>query len=270
MMARNNNHDVVVELLDFQRYQLAFTQHIRQPKSVPKPAKVSAKGMAIYREIVFNNIVSSVSACFPVAQLVMGKRTWLKLIRDFFMHHPAQTPIFREIPQEFLKFLESDHAGVSLALKNLPHFLSQLAHYEWIELGLSSFISTFVSNEITETKPINLEGDLLSHKPVLTEALALLQYDYPVHKISKKFKPTQQDTTFLLVFRDINDKVQFVELNALTFRLLQLLEGSKLTGKQALAQLSDEIKHPDLDALIMFGEDILLGLKRRGGIVGVI
>lgn len=260
------NDPATMELMDFQRYQLAFTKHLRQPKSAPKPANVSAEGMAIYTEIVFNNIVNSVSACFPVTQLVMGKTAWTKLLRDFFTYHQAQTPIFREVPQEFLKYLESQYASISLMTnKNLPPFLCQLAHYEWIELALST--STIKK---IETTSINLEVDLLTNRPVLASVSALLQYDYPVHKISKKLKPTQPEATFLLVFRDINNKVQFVELNALTFRLLQLLEGSKLTGKQALAQLSDEIKHPDLDALIMFGEDILLGLKRRGAIVGVI
>ena len=94
-MYANNDHHAVkdpvpTELLDFQQYQLAFTKYLRQPKSAPKPAKVSAEGMAIYTEIVFNNIVSSVSACFPVAQLVMGKRAWTKLIRDFVIERLAR------------------------------------------------------------------------------------------------------------------------------------------------------------------------------------
>lgn len=265
-MSENNDDHAIMDLLDFQRYQLAFTKHLRQPKSAPKPAKASAKGMAIYTEIVFNNIVSSVSACFPVAQLVMGKRAWTTLIRDFFINYQSQTPIYKEVPQEFLKFLESQHKHTSLLTnKNLPPFLSQLAHYEWIELALS----TSIIKEI-ETISINLKDDLLTKKPVLVEVSALLKYDYPVHKISKKFKPTQPEATFLLVFRDITNRVQFIELNAVTFRLLQLLGPNKLTGKQALTQLTNEIKHPDLDAVIEFGTDILLGLKEQGAIVGVL
>lgn len=263
-MSDNNNSISAVELLDFQRYQLDFTKHLRQPKSAPRPAKVSARGMAIYTEIVFNNILGAISACFPVAQLVLGKRAWTTLIRDFFIYHQAQTPIFREVPQEFLKFLESQYANPSLATnKNLPPFLKQLAHYEWIELALSTSTAT---NEVTA---IDLAADLLINTPVLAAASALLQYDYPVHKISKKFKPLLPEATFLLAFRDATNKVQFVELNAVTFKLLQLIKEKEHTGKQALTQLASEIKHPDLDAVLEFGTDILQGLKAQGAILGV-
>ena len=247
-------------LLDFQRYQLAFTQHLRQPKTSPKPAKVATKRMAIYTEIVFNNIIDSVSACFPVAQNVLGKRVWQKLVRDFFIHYQSQTPIFREIPQQFLKYLETNPA----INNNAPAFLNQLAHYEWIELALSTS-----DTEIENTK-VDFNGDLLERQPKLAAISALLQYDYPVHKISQRFKPTQPEATYLLVFRDATNKVQFVELNAVTFRLLQLTENQTLTGRLALIQLAREINHPDVQAIIEFGLDIMQGLKAQGAIIGAL
>ena len=257
----DNNENSAIKLLEFQHYQLAFTKHLRQPKSAPKPAKISAKGMAIYTEIVFNNVLGSVSACFPVAQLVLGKRAWNKLVREFFIHHQAQTPIFREVPQEFLTFLDKQYTSTSEAAdKKLPPYLKQLAHYEWIELALSTSTAT------NEAKAIDVEADLLTNTLVLAAASALLQYDYPVHKISKKFKPTQSETTFLLVFRDTANKVQFIELNAVTFRLLQLIKETKWTSLQVLTQLSDEIKHPSSKAVITFGIGLLQDLKTQGAI----
>lgn len=247
-------------LLDFQRYQLAFTQHLRQPKTSPKPAKVATKRMAIYTEIVFNNIIDSISACFPVAQNVLSKRAWQQLVRDFFIHHQSQTPIFREIPQEFLSYLDTN----PVTSISLPIFLNQLAHYEWIELVLST------SDAEMENTKVDFNGDLLEQQPKLAAASALLQYDYPVHKISKRFKPTQPETTYLLVFRDAANKVQFIELNAITFRLLQLTENESLTGRQALTQLASDINHPDLQAIIEFGLDILQGLKAQGAIIGTL
>ena len=70
--------------------------------------------MAVYREIVFNNIFGSVSACFPVCKSILGARAWRKLVREFFAQHQATTPIFREIPQQFLQFLKTT--------KNLPDY----------------------------------------------------------------------------------------------------------------------------------------------------
>lgn len=250
-------------LLDFQRYQLAFTQHLRQPKSSPKPARISAKGMAVYTEIVFNNILSSVSACFPVAQKALGTRAWQKLIRDFFIHHQAQTPIFREIPHELVCYLDARQTTNG----DLPAWLNNLAHYEWIELAVSMSNAEIGHREIDSTTNINPNDDLLERNPKLAVASELLQYDYAVHKISKKNKPSQTEATYLLVFRDATNKVQFVELNAVTFRLLQLTEHENLTSKQALSKLAAEINHPNTQAVIEFGLDMLRGLKAQGAVL---
>ena len=94
-------------MLAFQKYQLEFTAHIRNPGANKKPAQVKDARMAVYREIVFNNIFGSVSACFPVCKSILNARAWKKLVREFFAQHQATTPIFREIPQQFLQFLKT-------------------------------------------------------------------------------------------------------------------------------------------------------------------
>ena len=178
-------------MLDFQEYQLAFTAHIRDPTLKKKPAKVADKRMAIYREIVFNNIFGSVSACFPVCQVCLGKRAWLKLVRTFFFFFQASSPIFREIPQQFLQFLNS---AEKLSEYKRPVYFGQLAHYEWVELAVAS--------QQTENLKLSAHIQLLDEKPVLTAAHMLLTYDYPVHKISARFKPSTPEQTYLLVFRN--------------------------------------------------------------------
>ena len=55
-------------------YQMAFTRNIRDPQNTKVPAGVSERGMAAYTEIVFNNIESSVAACFPVLKKYSAKR----------------------------------------------------------------------------------------------------------------------------------------------------------------------------------------------------
>jgi hypothetical protein len=65
---------MMAELPSFQRYQLAFTARLRDPKSQPPLTGVPNERMAVYEEIVFNNLFESVSACFPVASKVLGKR----------------------------------------------------------------------------------------------------------------------------------------------------------------------------------------------------
>lgn len=117
-------------MLDFQRYQLEFTAHIRNPKANKMPDQVNDVGMAVYREIVFSNVLNSVSACFPVCVQVLGKNAWDKLVRQFFANYQATSPIFKEIPQQFLQFLNT--------VGNLPAYFQQLAHYEWVELAINT------------------------------------------------------------------------------------------------------------------------------------
>lgn len=239
-------------MLDFQRYQIIFTAHIRDPSANKKPAKVNDARMAIYREIVFNNIFGSVSGCFPVCKNILGARAWRKLVHDFFANHQANTPIFREIPQQFLQFLKTN--------RGLPSYFEQLAHYEWVELA--------VNTQPTEASKASKKMDLLNEKPILAPAHRLLAYDYAVHQISKCNQPKKAKETHLLVFRNTENKVKFIELNPITFQLLSLVRNSELTGEQALTRLSEEMQHPNTDAVVQFGISILTDLSNQQAIIG--
>ena len=246
----------------FQQYQIQFTSHIRNPSGNPRPQKVLARRMRVYTEIVFNNLESSVLACFPVTKKVLGLRAWQKLVHSFFSHHQCHSPLFRQIPEEFLRYLEtlddSEHA--------LPPYLKSLAHYEWIELALA------VADVSIDMSGIDMKGSLLEGKPVFTPALALLSYDFPVQLISPRFKPKQPlvEPVHLLVFRDTEDNVQFIELNAVTARLLGILQTEALTGRQVLQKIATEMAHPHPQAIIQFGHETLEDLRTQGAILGTL
>jgi len=242
------------QLLSFQQYQLAFTARIRDAHNQPIPLGVAPERMAVYDEIVFNNLLESVSACFPVARKTIGKAAWLKLVRTFLKDHSADTPLFRKIPEEFLAFLQ--HTNLAL-----PPYLQALCHYEWIELYLSTLPAL-------DRQEADVHGDLALHPLAFTQAMQLLTYDYAVHKISPKHKPRGIEPTYLLVHRDANDKIKFIELNPMTFKLITLLKAGELTAEQALTMLAEELKHPQPQIIMQFGLGVLLDLKNQGIILG--
>lgn len=254
-------------LPSFQRYQLAFTAYLRDPQNHPRPDGAKKERMAVYQEIVFNNLFESVSACFPVAQQVIGKRRWATLVRAFLREHSANSPLFRKIPEEFLNFLEHMDTDKHIAL---PPYFKQLCHYEWIELLVATLPDSETGN--IQTNPsiqINPAGDLIAQVPIFTSTIQLLNYTYPVHKISHRNKVVEKSGTHLLVYRDQTDQVKFTELNAATYRLIDILkENQNITGKQALTQLANELNHPDLEKMISFGRKILNQLKNQGVILG--
>ena len=244
------------ELPSFQQYQLAFTAHLRDADHQPIPAGVSPKRMAVYDEIVFNNLLESVSACFPVAQKTVGKAAWLKLVKGFLKEHSANSPLFRKIPEEFLAFLQHTNRA-------LPPYLQALCHYEWIELYLSALPA--LDNQVA-----NVHGNLAHQPLVFTPAMQLLNYDYAVHKISPKHKPKNIEPTYLLVHRDLSDQIKFIELNPMTFKLITLLITGELAAEQALKMLADELKHPQPQIIMEFGLGVLLDLQNQGIILGTI
>ena len=241
---------------DFRQYQLQFSGHIRNPHGHQRPAGVTAKRMQVYTDLVFNNLESSLASCFPVAKKVLGIRLWKKIIRAFLMQHQSRSPIFRKIPEEFLRFLQS--------AEDLPAYLYSLAHYEWMELAIS------VLDADVDMQQVEINGDLLDATPVFAPALALLSYDYPVHKISPRSRPAQPlaQPACLLIFRDTEDNVRFIELNQVTAMLVDMLKTGEMTGRQVLEQMALELGHPDPQAIIQFGLDILASLKQQGVILG--
>ena len=248
------------DLPNFQQYQQAFTAHIRDPHNQSRPKNVKAKGMDVYKEIVFNNLFESVSACFPVAQKVIGKRAWLKLVRGFVREHSSSTPIFRKIPEEFLAYLYNIN---TLAPDSFPPYLTSLCHYEWVEL----LVSTMADE--ADKRDINAIGDLRMNHPALVHTMQLLNYEYAVQKISPRYKPKEKVHTQLLVYRNAKFEVKFIELNNVTYRLIEILKQKKVSCEQALTTLAKEINQPQTESIIQFGLAILKDLRSQGVILGV-
>ena len=252
----------MVELPDFQKKQYAFAAHIRDPEHNAGPADVEDRRMAIYRELFFNNLHSLLSQTFPVLKKLHEPEKWRALVRHFMISHQAQTPYFLEIPQEFLVFLQTAY---ELQDDDFP-FLIELAHYEWVELALS------VSQETNADVQVDLEGDLLAGIPVKSKLAWTYAYQFPVHRITTKFQPQEpgEQPTFLAVCRKANEDMDFMELNPVTARLLELIESNESeSGRDLLQNLAQEINYPDVEALVTHGASAMEDMRRAEILLGV-
>lgn len=252
----------MVELPDFQKKQYAFAAHIRDPEHNPGPDDVEDRRMAIYRELFFNNLHSLLSQTFPVLKKLHDAEKWRALVRQFMVSHQAQTPYFLEIPQEFLVFLQTAY---ELQDDDFP-FLIELAHYEWVELALS------VSQETNADVQVDLEGDLLAGIPVKSKLAWTYAYQFPVHRITTKFQPQEpgEQPTFLAVCRKANEDMDFMELNPVTARLLELIESNESeSGRDLLQNLAQEINYQDVEALVTHGGSAMEDMRRAEILLGV-
>lgn len=243
------------------RQQTEFAGHIRDPQGIPAPAGIEDRRMQIYRELFFKNIDSFLSGNFPVLRRLFDDAAWKRLVRDFFIEHRARTPLFPELPKEFLRYLQD----VRGERPDDPPFMLELAHYEWVELALS--LDPLELDEVAA----QADGDLLEAVPVLSPLAWPLSYRFPVHRISPEFRPETQPeaTTHLLAYRNRDDEVRFMQLNDVTQLLLQLLgENTDRTGRELLVLMAERIGHPDPAVLIRHGHKLLQDLRTRDVVLG--
>jgi hypothetical protein len=250
------------ERFDFQDKQYAFAAHIRDPENVAPPEGIENRRMAIYRKLFFNNLYNLLGTMFPVMRKIHTDEQWRRMIRQFMQHHQAQTPYFLQLPREFLSFLENEFEP---AADDHP-FLLELAHYEYAELALA------VSTEENDLHGIDADGDLLTGVPVKSALTSAYSYQYPVHRISPDFLPAEpaEQPVYLAIYRDSNDKVRFLELNAVTAALLDAVgnNDNDESGEHLLRKLAATIRYPDVDALIGHGAEALNEMRELEILIG--
>ena len=245
--------------------QFALSRHLRDPHAVPAPHGIREDRLAVYRELLYNNLQSLLAGNFPVIRRTLPGERWHTLVRGFLAGHRCRTPLFTEIGREFVRWLEAAPEP------GLPPWLAELAHYEWVELALQ------ISDALppTELAPLPAAGAdataLLDGAPVVSPLAWALAYRWPVQRIGPAFQPDRapEAPTLLLVRRDADGEVRFAELSPLAFRLLELLAPGTRSGRDCLEALAREAGSADPDALIADGAALLARMAVDGTLCGM-
>jgi len=252
-------------LSDFQQVQQQFAAYIRDPDNQPMPKDVTAQRMTAYRQLFYNNVAGILANAYPVLRKIYDDNNWHRLIQTYFKNHHARTPLFPQIPQEFLRYLEQDYQLTN----DDPAFLYELAHYEWVETAVN------IDQREIDLTNINSKGDLLTQRPEINPIMWQMAYQFPVHKISPDFQPTTppETPTYIAVFRNLQDNVNFVQLNPLSAHLLQKLTvNEQHIGQAVLENIATEMQHISSQKIIEAGlhmmqtwleHDILLGVYKN-------
>lgn len=195
--------------------QLQMARYLRNPDAAPAP-QVEERRLKVYRDLIFNNVEGFISGGFPVLRSLYSDDEWAGLVRSFMDVHRCQSPYFLEISQEFIRYLAEEHEQRDCD----PDFISELAHYEWVELALDVAAD--------ELPPVPSGPDLAIASLALSPLAWVMAYRYPVHLIGPGFRPQEAgDPTYLAVYRGRDDRVQFMGLNQATARLLELFRGNR-------------------------------------------
>ena len=241
---------------DFRQIQQAFADHIRSPQEPPRVRDVPPERLAIYSELFFNNVSGFLADGFPVLHRILPQAQWLEMVRDFYQRHVCKTPYFTRLGEEFLAYLREERGEV----EGDPHFLAELAHYEWVELALT----------LSEEEPLPVMPGAVDPRTARVRVSPLawpLFYHYPVHRIGAAGESVavEAQAVHLLVYRDREEQVQFLEIDAATHALLSALRslGEADVGEllETLATLS---RSDNREAFIRSGLEAVSALQQRG------
>lgn len=248
--------------------QFQFAAYLRDPENNAAPDDVEARRMNIYRDLFINNVNSLLSSTFPILLDLLGEKRGKLLMRDFYRFHKSHSPLFPDVPKEFLKYLNDERASNPRGDTEAdPGFMYELAHYEWVEAGL------VLAEEQPSATGLNPNGDLLANVPAVSSVAWLLSYMWPVHEIGPDFQPDSpaDEPYYFVVHRNAAFEVKFVHLNAVSARLLELLNlQSGLTGRAALTQIASELQHPNPVEVVTAGEGILQQWREAGIVLGTV
>ena len=241
--------------------QRRFAAHLRDPATAPAPEGIEHRRLQVYRELFFDNISSSLAGTFPVLRETLGSERWTRLVRDFYRDYRCRTPLFLEIPREFVDYLGEERQ----VQPGDPPFLYELAHYEWVELALA-----VDEHELAKIEA-DPSGDLLDGVPVLSPLAWPLAYRYPVHRLGPGHQPSAPpaEPSFYIARRDRNDEVGVIQVNAVTLRLVERLQQDpELTGRTHLEALADELPQFERASVLSGGLEALREMLETDVVLG--
>ncbi|WP_416308049.1 DNA-binding domain-containing protein [Neptunicella sp. SCSIO 80796] len=238
---------------DFQTVQQQFIRYIKDPDNHPAPSGIEDRRLKIYRELFFNNILGFLTNGFPVLASLYGEIRWQQLARQFFARHVCVSPYFVDISKEFIDFLQNEYE----IQDQDPVFLLELAHYEWVELD----ISIRQADRIVKW----WDGKSLDVPLCFSELAWLLSYPYPVHKITPEYQPQEkQPPTYLVVYRNSQDKVEFMQVNELTALLLTIIQQNEgMYLEQLKTRLIEDIPSVPVEQLHQGAEQIVTKMLQQ-------
>ena len=185
--------------------------------------RVIEKNMTHYRRLVFNNILDSLTAAYPLTKKLLKRKEWEKLVNRFLGSHDIQNPQIWMMPKEFKEYVICDEKKL---MTTYP-FLENLLELEWLE------IEVFMMPDIALENPSN------PNLYYLNPEIRIIKVEYPVHlKRAKEITIEDKRTYFISIHRNqISGSVHFTNLSIPFVDVLENLLEHPLSEKDIVTLL---------------------------------
>jgi uncharacterized protein len=241
-------------LNDFRQFQFALARHLRDPLSVPAPEGVNAAHATACAHEMAKNLSEVLDPAFPVTRALLGEDLWQHAVRLFLKDAPSHTPWASTVQRAFV-----EHVCESPDMQELPAWLQDLVHFEWLQ---NAVITTPVT-----WPAFDAQGDVMQHEVVLNPTHVEAAYEWPLYGIDTDHKLADMQSTYVSMLRDTDGELYVLESNVFRRQLIDLLRKGQ-TGEQALLVLARWLSHPDPDAFVFEGAELIAQLQREGVVLG--
>jgi hypothetical protein len=168
-----------------------------------------------YRRMVRSRFYQTIDHGFERMIGAVGVECFHALVDRFLDEDPPRSPYLRDLPGEFLRFVEAH----LVALEGLPPYALDLMRYEWAELD------TAYDHE--EVRPEDVIALDMQKPAVLSPAHRLLKLEFAVHSMGTDGSgaPALCAPVSLLLYRDRHTHdVETLELTPVAATMLAALE----------------------------------------------
>jgi hypothetical protein len=216
--------------------------------------------LGVYRRLVRNNVVGVVTRMLPRARARLNDACAGAFDTDlarFLDEVGPRTHYLRDVPHELLAWA----APQWRARADVPAYLVDLATHELISfaVGAAESASSGVAQEVSLDKPLAFIG-----------SMRLARYAYAVNElpadVDDRTTPAKCDTS-LLVYRDADNAVRFLELTPLARAILDRLAAGDPLGAAVQTACSSENAAPTQELLADIAR-LLANLGERGILLG--
>lgn len=212
-----------------------------------------------YRRLIYNIIDDAIESAYPIVRSFLDESQWNEMIDAFVLEHKCQHPQIMYMPGELIDFAKLKNYSTKFELP----WLIDLLNFEWVEV----IVHTMKDQTIGDFKS---DGDFKNQPLAFSPYFQLLELEYPIHKLRTRDINTEKGNYFMLVYRQENGTVQYLELNQLTYFIVQEMNENSCSLLEAinpiLIQTQPDIRENFIQNALSFIENlrglgIVLGTK---------
>lgn len=204
----------------------------------------------VYRRLVRNRLYETIEHCFGCLFERIGQERSGALVDRFLAERASRSPYLRDVPGEFLEWLERAGKG------DLPAYGLDLARFEWAELSAA----------YTEDEARSILDFAMELPAALSPAHRLLWLKHPVHRDGELGEETP---VVLCVYRDPRSfEVHTLELSPITGALLREFARAERPVVDVVRDVAREYGAIVDSAFVEALSAVIADLIERGVIVG--